>query len=483
MKNKILVFCVLLISLASCKKVIEIKETDLLAGDIALKTVANNEQGVIGAYAAMNVEMGILLNGVMSDELRVADFYNAATAHEWQYTSTDIVLRDNFTAFPLYFRIIDRVNRVLQALPTATSSVAVPTPATIAADEALKARVRGEALFLRAFCHFELYRFYSNSPVGTDLALAYKETPSLSPEARITVAPYMTKLKADLVEAKGLLPNNLTDIKRATRLAASGLQARVALYLKEYADAITFSTEYINGLPLASRANFPGIWTDANASELAFKLSRTASLGGRIGSLYRTTSGTTSASGISTITWRPSDKLWNSYDQTNDIRFSSYFKDEPVLSSRSSTKLIAKYAGTGYGTAAENVADAKVFRTGEMYLIRAEAKAEGNDLVGAALDLNTLRAARINGYVNATFGTKDALIDAIMTERFKELPFEGHRFWDLKRRNLPVVRVGSDAPSAVGTTLAAGNFRFLLPIPNSEIQANPLIQQNPGYTN
>jgi hypothetical protein len=70
-----------------------------------------------------------------------------------------------------------------------------------------------------------------------------------------------------------------------------------------------------------------------------------------------------------------------------------------------------------------------------------------------------------------------------MNERFKELPFEGHRFWDLKRRNLPVSRDAADAPTATGTTLPAGNFRFLLPIPNSEVQANPKIQQNPGYTN
>lgn len=474
MKNKIVIFAVLLISLASCKKVIEIKETDFIGGDVALKTIANNEQGVIGAYAAMNVEMGILLNGVMSDELRVADFYNAATAHEWQYTSTDIVLRDNFTAFPLYYRIIDRVNRVLQALPNA--------PSTGATDDAKKALLRGEALFLRAFAHFELFRFYSNSAVGTDLAMKYMDAPSLEPQARETVATFIPKLKADLTEAKGLLSSSLTDKYRANKLAVSALQARVALYMKEWADAITYSTEFINALPLASRANFPGMWSDANSSEVAFKLARTASVGGRIGSLYRGTSA--SATNIGTVTWRPSDKLWNMYDQTNDIRFSTYFKDEPLLSARSSTKLIAKYAGTGYGTANENVADAKVYRTGEMYLIRAEAKAESSDLIGATADINALRTARINGYTNiGTYASKDAAITDIMNERFKELAFEGHRFWDLKRRNLPVSRDAADAPTATGTTLPAGNFRFVLPIPNSEVQANPKIQQNPGYTN
>jgi hypothetical protein len=118
-----------------------------------------------------------------------------------------------------------------------------------------------------------------------------------------------------------------------------------------------------------------------------------------------------------------------------------------------------------------------------MFLIRAEAKAENGDLAGGAADLNALRTARITGYVNETFASKDALITAIMNERFKELAFEGHRFWDLKRRNLPVNRLTADAPNAAAMTLSAGNFRFLLPIPNSEIQANPKIQQNPGYTN
>ena len=469
--NKILFTSISFLFLFSCKKVIDVRETDFIGGDIALKTLENTEQGIIGAYAGMNIEMAILLNATLSDEMKKSEFYNAATTHEWQYTSTDISIRDNFTAFNLYYRIIDRVNRVLQALPTAEGT-----------DEALRSKLKGEALFLRAFCHFELYRYYSGSADPNSLAMAYMEVPSLAPQARIEVGPYFQKLKADMTEAKTLLPDNLNDIVRANKLAVSGLQARVALYLKEWADAITYSTEYINAIPLAPRSSFDGIWTDANNEELAWKLKRTASVGGRIGSLFRGTSA--SSANIGTISWMPSDKLWDSYDQANDIRFSSYFIDEPILAAANRpSRIIKKYAGTDYGTPAENVADAKVFRTGEMYLIRAEAKAENNDLAGGADDLNELRAARIEGYVDESFASKEALISAIIQERFKELAFEGHRFWDLRRRNLPVERLASDAPTATALILPAGDFRFLLPIPNAEIQANQLIQQNPGYTN
>jgi hypothetical protein len=160
-------------------------------------------------------------------------------------------------------------------------------------------------------------------------------------------------------------------------------------------------------------------------------------------------------------------------------------KTEPLLTAANrQSRLITKYAGTAYGTAGENVADAKVFRTAEMYLIRAEARAESGSFTGASSaesDINDLRAARINSYTPVTFASKTEAIDAIMLERFKELAFEGHRFWDLKRRELPVLRIGSDAPTSTGATLAAGNFRFVIPIPEIEMQANNLMVQNPGY--
>lgn len=482
--HKILFFTFSTVFFVACKKVIDVKETDFIGGDVALKTVANNESEIVGAYVPLSPEMDILFNAVMSDEVKKAEFYNAATVHEWQFSTQDITIRDQFTAINLFYKSIDRVNRALKALPNADS--------TRAGDNTLRARLRGEALFIRAFAHFEVLRYYGGNYDPAGLAMPYMTESTLTPQQRLTMQSFFDKLKADMAEAKTLLPASLTDIYRANAYAVSGLQARVALYMKDWANAITYSTEYINAIPLASRTNFPGIWTDANNSELAFKLKRTTSslgpiavtsTGGltttRMGSLFR---GTSTASAVGTVTWAPSDKLWNSYDQANDIRFPSYFKDEPLLSAASRpSHLIAKYAGGAYGSANENVADAKIFRTGEMYLIRAEAKARNNDLAGAASDLNALRSARITGYTNVSFATLNDAIAAIADERFKELAYEGHRFWDLRRYDMPVSRLASDAPTSSAVTLPAGNFRFLLPIPFSEIQANPTIQQNPGY--
>ena len=475
--NKIIIIGVLsiLIGTSSCKKLLTVPETDLIAGETAMSTITYAEQSVIGIYAAMNVEMNILLNSVFADEVAKSEFYNAVTTHEWQYGPGDVGLRDSYTGIAYQYRIINRANVLLAALPTSDS--------TKPGDEAKRARLRGEALFLRAYAHFDAFRYYCNNYDPTGLAMPYMEASSLEPTPRIQMDVFFQKLNADLVAAKALLPNNLTDIDRANVATVSAMQARVALYMKNWTAAETFATEYINAVPLATIAQFPGIWTDANSAEQSFRLKRTATIGGRIGSLFRGTSA--SATNIGLVTWKPSEKLWSSYDATNDVRFAAYVKDEPLLTAAGRpSRVIQKYAGTGYATAAENVAFGKVFRTAEMYLIRAEARAEQNKYTGAnsaESDINTLRTNRITGYVNVTFASKQEAIDAILLERFKELPFEGHRFFDLRRRGLPVSRLAVDAPSAQGTTLPAGNFRFVLPIPLPEITTNPMMQQNPGY--
>ncbi|OYD45798.1 hypothetical protein CHU00_10685 [Sphingobacterium cellulitidis] len=468
-------------SSSSCSNLLDVKETDFLGGNDALRTIANNESLLIGTYSVFNNEMGIQLNGVFSDELKPGDFYVSQTTHEWRYAPDDIGIRDNYTAVDPYYRVIDRTNRIFAALPDA--------PANGTADEELKKKIRGEALFLRAYAHFELFRYYCKNYDPAELGMIYMTTVSLEPQARENMDTYFQKILADINEAKTLLKDDYNDIYRANRLAVVALNARVALYMRNWNEAITNATEYISKKPLASKTDFPEIWKDKSNAELAFKISRTAASSTRIGGIYRGVFTKNAANALvapASILWVPSDKLWNMYDQTNDVRFDAYLIDEPILQKVTGkpSKIVNKYAGSGYATPNENVNDHKIFRTGEMYLIRAEARAETGAVNGAnsaEADLNELRSARIVGYSNASFATKNAVIDAIMAERFKELPFEGHRFWDLKRRGLPVERVGDDAPSAAGKTLPANDFRFVLPIPNEERLANPLIQQNEGY--
>ena len=479
MKRNKIIIAVLASAIAfqSCKKLIEIPETDLIVGETALQNITYCEQAVIGIYATVNVEMNILLNSVFADEVAKSEFYNAVTTHEWQYGPADVGLRDSYTGIANQYRIVNRANVLLAALPNADS--------TKVGDEVKRSRIRGEALFLRAWGHFDAFRYYCANYDPTGLGMPYMETSSLDPTPRIKMDVFLQKLNADLATAKGLLPDNMSDIDRVNKSTVSAMQARVALYMRDWAAAETYATEYINVIPLSPIGAFAGIWTDANTNEQSWRLKRTATIGGRIGSLFRGTSASATAAGIGLVTWKPSEKLWTSYDAVNDVRFAAYLKDEPILSAGGRpSRLIYKYAGTTYATATENVANGKPFRTGEMYLIRAEARAEQNKFTGAnsaESDVNALRAARITGYANVVFGTKQAAIDAVMLERFKELPYEGHRFFDLKRRNLPVSRLAADAPSAAGTTLAAGNFRFILPIPLPEMTTNPLMEQNPGY--
>ncbi|WP_350339975.1 hypothetical protein [Paraflavitalea speifideaquila] len=68
----------------------------------------------------------------------------------------------------------------------------------------------------------------------------------------------MAKINTDLTAAKALIPASFDDNTRITVIAVSAIQARAALYEKNWDNAIKYATEVINAAPLASRANFPG---------------------------------------------------------------------------------------------------------------------------------------------------------------------------------------------------------------------------------
>lgn len=449
----------LLILTASCTK-LDLQPTDTIDPSKAFRNINDINMGLLGAYALVDYTP-ISLNSTVSDEAAypTENTVGNSDAFCWLYNPSSGSVTSLYSS---YYQGIDRINRTIAGMDAITFT---------GADVTTASRYRGELLALRAYLHFELLRAYASSYQTGALGIPYMKVSNIGYPARDNFEVVVANAKADLTQAKTLIPTTFTDKTRITRLAVSAIQARLALYEKNWSDAITYSSEVITGAPLATKTQFPGIWTDANDNEVIWKLKRVGTTDSRVGDFYFRQTG-----GI--VLYAPAMKLINTFDKVNDLRYPAYIKFDATRTGTKSPYLVNKYIG---GTAtAPGLTDIKLFRTGEMYLIRAEAQAESTG--NAAADLNALRTARINNYTNASFTDKNSLIDAIYLERYKELAFEGHRFYDLKRRNLPVQRLAIDAVNASGAvTLLPTQAQYTFPIPASEVLINKNTVQNPGY--
>ena len=127
--------------------------------------------------------------------------------------------------------------------------------------------------------------------------------------------------------------------------------------------------------------------------------------------------------------------------------------------------------------------DYPFFRLAEMYLIKAEALNEQGRTAEAITLLNTTIRARAfePDRPRLTTLTQAQARQAILDERLFELVGEAKRRQDL-------IRMGGLAGVTQSYTAARRHkpnvsepFRVLFPIPTTQIQANPLLQQNPGY--
>jgi hypothetical protein len=463
MINKIYKICTLVLSVlmlaTSCTK-LDLKPSDTIDPTKAFRNANDINMGLLGAYALVDYTP-VSLNSIVSDEAAypTENTVGNSDAFRWIYTASSGSVTSLYSS---YYLAIDRINRTLTGMASLSFT---------GTDAATVSRYKGELLALRAYLHFELLRAYASAYHTGALGVPYMKVSEISYPARDNFEIVVANAKADLTEAKALIPATFTDKTRITKLAISAIQARLALYEKNWNDAIAYSTEVINGAPLATKAQFPGIWTDANDNEVIWKLKRVGTTDSRVGDFYFRQTG-----GI--VLYAPAMKLVNTFDKTNDLRYPAYIKFDATRTGTKSQYLVNKYIG---GTAtAPGLTDIKMFRTGEMYLIRAEAQAESTG--NGAADLNALRTARINNYTNASFIDKNSLIDAIYLERYKELAFEGHRFYDLRRRSLPVQRLAVDAANASGAvTLLPTQAQYALPIPTVEVQINKNTVQNPGY--
>jgi starch-binding outer membrane protein, SusD/RagB family len=352
-------------------------------------------------------------------------------------------------------------------------------------------RILGQLLAARALMHFDLLKCYANNldRNSTDPGIPIKTNTDLTLPSRNSVKEVYDFIYADLTRAITLLGNTDISINSATNKAyidinaARAIFAKVGLYAKDYPTATANATLVINAIPLANRINFPGIWNDANVSEVVWAIqNNVGDPGSPLPSAdvmsFRFNRNTF---GLHVALLAQYDTVGFSTGNAKDIRFATYF----FL--RNATGGINNWAiqkFKGKGGAADNLVNFKVFRTAEMYLIRAEANANiaGQD-VAANADLNALRNARILGWANTTYSGA-TLANEIALERRRELIIEGHRWFDLKRTTRTVNRplTGLGNPNLlINPSLPSNSPKWVFPIPETERRANPNISQNPGY--
>jgi hypothetical protein len=482
-KTKNILACMAaVVVLGSCeKKLTDLDPIDQIPAETAIQNMADVQSAVNGVYGSYAGRRAVYLSSYLTDEVRLGtgtEYRNVGNIlFNWNYVNDSQDWRDgeNGGGWTNLYTVIDRANRILELMEPV-----VPANPT---ETALKAQLRGEMLAMRGFAHLELLRWVAQTPQYTPTGLGIvvmteyaKAPPTWKPE-RVAQSVAAAQILADLNQARDLIPTSFVDVGRITRNAVIGGLARLALHTRDWAGVVSNATTVINAQPISSGAAYTNIWTTRElppnqSSEVIWKLNVTpANLGAAIGSLWQDV-------GSGAVQASASTKLVSTFDFVNDIRFSTFFLTSP------SRTLIKKYGVVITNPAnAENFQyDIKMMRTSELLLARAEANAELNNLTAANADLSALRTARIDAYTHTAINSKDALIAAIMEERFKELSYEGHRYFDLKRRSLPITR---DLVDVVGVTalteLAPTNFRYILPIPQQEIFANINMQQNPGY--
>lgn len=457
----------LMLGAVGCKKQLDLLPTDTIVEANAFQSVADLQRGLNTVYARYaNYENSMFLASTLADEAKFGPDNGGQGQFviRYQYNS-DITTGGDVTAgWGAFYSMLDFCNRTLAKIDEIRGTTA---------EEAQKPAIRGQLLALRAAAHFELLQRFSGTynPSAPGVPIVTTSNIFRTP-ARNTAGEVMNQIETDLNQAVAVLPAttnaNFSDVV-FNSININALRARVALYKRDWQAAANFASAIINAnvRPLVASTQYASIWDDSNLNiEVLFRIKRN---GAGIGATWFTTG--------NLIHFSPTDKLRATFDAVNDVRFANFF----TTFGGANRWAIRKYLGSALGG---RINDTKVFRTAEMHLIRAEALAEIGgtaNLAQATADINLLRSRRITGYTNQTFATAADIINAVLEERYKELCFEGFRFFDLKRRGLPVQRQASDVDGTNWLTLPADNFRFLLPIPVAELQANPNMVQNPGY--
>ena len=368
------------------------------------------------------------------------------------------------------------VNRCNQALSI--------VPQLDKADPALRARLLGEAKFLRAFMYFTLVKTYGGVPIVDHLPNPSSDEDRIMQLTRKTSAEVYTFIESDLTDAIAALPNKseyaASEKGRASKGAAYALLAKVNLYQKNWQKVVD-NCNLVTGYSIVP--NYASMFRLAgeNDAESIFEIQGTGSTPAKGISGYSNTQGARGNGGWGWGFNTPSQSLVNAYE-AGDVRKNAtiIFRGTTLYDGRVVPVTVEneRYNYKAYSSAFtdgwETDVNIKYLRFAEVILMKAEALNELNQTPAAIVLLNQIRVRA--GLGNTTALSQLDVKKAIWKERRVEMAFEHDRFFDLVRTGQAVAAFAVD-----GKTFVAGKHE-LFPLPQAFItQSNGLSAQNHGY--
>lgn len=457
------------LSVVSCTDIVNDQlDPDGVIEENVFKTVKHSEEVVLGAYSRMPLGSNLYAQSLITDELKfgINNDGQGKEVHSWTFTPT----QGEFSG--VWYGAYGSISSANKLLLNFDKIQAVTQ-----ADIDLKNQLKGEALAIRAFNHFLLVRAFSPKYNPTALGIPYVVSDDIYAQpSRPTMQATYQAIMDDCNAAYPLLGNVVATVKnRFNQAAVRTMQAYIALEMGNFDQAITYANQALtfNNALANTAATVQAIWTDANTSELIFFQS---SIPGSVTAAPGTYFTTNPIASGGKIYWHPSVTLYNKFSST-DFRRPRYFSG--AATSPYSAFIVNKYPGSTGNYGVNNV---KIFRVADLYMILAEAHARkaSPDLTASFNAYAAVRTAR-NAGTSVAFADQDDAITKILDERYREFAWEGSRLFDLKRNGRLITRQGVDIfPQNPVATLTDIN-RYTFPIPTGETQANPNIQQNPGY--
>src|SRR5258708_10281088 len=478
----------------------------MLAGPSCSKSFLNQSPGnavnvnvAIKSEADLNIAVLVLYSS-----LRATDFYGRTYAIKGDLMSDNSFLSSANSGRYLGFNQydMDKTNsypsNIWQNAYAAIKNANIIINSGVADTSDNISHMYAETYAVRALVYFDLARNFSlpyaaggNNPC-VPIVLQFDK---LAKPARDNVSKVYAQVLSDLSKALSLIKydqgttmkfvltggSRVLNSSYVTKYVIEGLQARVYQHMGDWANAKNAALDVVTngGYALVPAKGLVTYWAGSSPrtdkAETMFEVTNDANNSVSDGTLANIYVPKTAGGSYGDIL--ATQALYNSYTVT-DTRKGLY---NP---STRSGQLGTAYYVTKYPIDNINFDDVKIVRYAEVLLILAEAYYNLGDQTNALLYLNMVAQKRDPAYAGYA-STGAQVLEDILTERQKELAFEGYRFWDLYRLQRTFVKPqAQDASNAIIISLTvnpATTLNFIFPIPNDEVLANPGIQQNTGY--